>query len=118
MDIKRLSRSLSIRLQLITIVLSLVGIAFGVKSYLHIHENFGAEASQIFLRDLWLQLAVGVVLNVFASYIIYHIATKPLRSLGEVMRALVEGNLAIEVPYTDEGTEIGSMARKVEVFKK
>ena len=118
MDIKRLSRSLSIRLQAITIILSLVGIAFGVKSYLHIHENFGAEASQIFLNDLWLQLAVGVALNVFASYIIYHIATKPIRSLGEVMRSIVEGDLEIEVPYATEETEIGSMARKVEVFKK
>ena len=91
MSVKRLSRSLSIRLQAITIILSLVGIAFGVKSYLHIHENFGAASSQIFFNDLLWQLAVGIVLNVFASYIIYHIATKPIQSLGEVMRALANG---------------------------
>jgi len=118
MDIKRLSKSLSIRLQALTIILSLVGVGFGVKSYFHVHEKFGAEASQVFYNDLIIQLIVGVALNVVASYIIYHIATKPLRTLGEVMRALTEGNLDVEVPYVDQGTEIGSMARKVEVFKK
>jgi methyl-accepting chemotaxis protein len=118
MDIKRLSRSLSIRLQALTIMLSLVGVGYGVKSYLHVHEKFGADASQVFYNDLIIQLISGVVLNVVASYIIYHIATKPLRTLGEVMRALTEGNLEVEVPYVDQGTEIGSMARKVEVFKK
>lgn len=118
MDIRRLSRSLSIRLQSITIILSLVGIGYGVKSYLHVHEKFGAEASQVFYNDLIIQLISGIVLNVIASYIIYRIATKPIRTLGEVMRALTEGHLAVDVPYVAEGTEIGSMARKVEVFKK
>jgi methyl-accepting chemotaxis protein len=118
MSIKRLSRSLSIRLQAITIILSLVGIGYGVKSYFHVHEKFGAEASEVFFNDLIIQLLSGIVLNVLASYIIYHIATKPLRTLGEVMRGIVEGNLDIEVPYVKEETEIGSMARKVAVFKK
>jgi len=118
MSIKRLSRSLSIRLQAITIILSLVGIGYGVKSYFHVHEKFGAEASEVFFNDLIIQLLSGIVLNVLASYIIYHIATKPIRTLGEVMRSIVEGNLDVEVPYVKEETEIGSMARKVEVFKK
>ena len=47
MSIKRLSRSLSTRLQAITIVLSLVGIAYGVKSYLHVHEKFGVAKQPI-----------------------------------------------------------------------
>ena len=118
MNIKRLTSSLSTRLQAITIALSLVGIAFGVKSYVHIHANFSADASQMFFNDLLWQLAVGIVLNIVASYIIYRIATKPIRTLGEVMRTLVAGNLDVDVPYADEETEIGSMARKVEVFKK
>ncbi|MDE2336958.1 MAG: methyl-accepting chemotaxis protein, partial [Alphaproteobacteria bacterium] len=118
MDIKRLSKSLSVRLQTITIILSLVGIVFGVKSYLHIHKNFGADASQIFFNDLMLQLGVGIALNVLASYIIYHIATKPIRTLGEVMRGLTENRLDVDVPYVTQSTEIGSMARKVAIFKK
>lgn len=118
MAIKRLSGSLSVRLQAITIVLSLVGIAFGVKSYLHVYEAFGAEASEVFFSDLMIQLAVGVVLNILASYIIFNIATKPIRTLTAVMRNLSEDRLEQDIPYTKDGTEIGSMARKVEVFKK
>ena len=118
MNIKRLSRSLSIRLQALTIILSLVGVGYGVKSYLHVYKEFGAEHAEVFFNDLIIQLLSGIVLNVLASYIIYHIATKPIRTLGEVMRSLVEGNLDIEVPYVKQETEIGSMARKVEVFKK
>lgn len=118
MDIKRLSRSLSVRLQAITIILSLVGIGFGVKSYDHVHKDFGAEAAAVFFNDLMIQIAAGVALNILASYIIFHIATKPIRTLTEVMRNLSEGRLDHDVPYTKQGTEIGSMARKVEIFKK
>lgn len=115
---KRLCKSLSVRLQAITITLSLVGIFFGVKSYLHVKHEFGAEAGAVFYSDLMWQLAFGVALNIVASYIIYRIATRPIRTLGEVMRQITEEKLDMEVPYTAEETEIGSMARKVEVFKK
>ena len=118
MDIKRFISSLSVRLQTIAITLSLVGIAFGIKSYLHIHQTLGAEHSLALFHDLELQLIVSVALNVVASYFIYRIATKPLRTLGEVMRGLTENKLDAEVPYVKDATEIGSMARKVEIFKK
>jgi len=36
----------------------------------------------------------------------------------EVMRTLTDGNLDIEVPYVHQGTEVGSMARKVAIFKQ
>jgi len=117
-NIKRLSRSLSVRLQAVTIILSLVGIAFGVKSYLHAHEQFGAEAGEVFYNDILIQFAAGIALNVLASYIIFRIASNPLCTLVEVMRNLTEDRLETEVPYTDQGTEIGSLARKVEIFKK
>ncbi len=118
MDIKRFISSLSVRLQTIAITLSLVGIAFGIKSYLHIHQTLGEKHSLALFHDLELQLIASIALNVAASYFIYRIATKPIRTLGEVMRQLTENKLDVDVPYVRQGTEIGSMARKVEIFKK
>ena len=110
--------SLSFRLQLMTVVLSLVGVSFGIRDYLHVSEAFGAEGSAQMYQDVVLQIVIAVLFNLVCAYIIYHIVTKPVRTLGEVMRGLAEGRLNIEVPYTTQGTEIGSMARKVAVFKQ
>ncbi|MDR3450401.1 MAG: methyl-accepting chemotaxis protein [Alphaproteobacteria bacterium] len=114
----RLLHSLSFRLQLTTIVLSLVGVSFGVRGYIHNYDLLGAEKSMSLFYDLEWQIAIALIFNIGAAYIIYQIATKPVRVLGEVMRALTEGDTAIEVPYTKQGTEVGSMARKVAIFKQ
>ncbi len=114
----RLMNSLSFRLQLMTVVLSLVGVSFGIRSYLHVSEVLGAEGSVQMYQDLILQIIIALLFNGVCAYIIYHIATKPVRTLGEVMRGLAEGRLDIQVPYVTQGTEIGSMARKVAVFKQ
>ncbi len=118
MEIKRLMNSLSFRLQSVAIFLSFVGFAFGIKSYIHIRSKFGVEASDVFYDDLLWQLVVAILLNAIVAVILYRIATKPIRVLGEVMRSLTQGVLTVEVPYTDKPTEIGSMARKVAVFKQ
>jgi methyl-accepting chemotaxis protein len=110
--------SLSFRLQAITIILSLVGVGFGIKSFRHIRATFGIESSQVFLNDLVVQLIVAIMLNLIAAYIIFKIVTQPVKTLGEVMRSLTKNDLDIVVPYTQQMTEIGSMARKVEVFKQ
>ncbi|MDG1286362.1 MAG: methyl-accepting chemotaxis protein [Rickettsiales bacterium] len=114
----RLYRSLSFRLQLVAVFLSFVGVGFGLKSYLHIKEVFGTEASLEFWTDFQLQILIAILANILVTYIIYRIATKPIASLGEVMRDIADGKLDTKVPYTTEATEIGSMARKVEMFKQ
>ena len=118
MNLTRLFHSLSFRLQSVTIFLSIVGVAFGVKSYVHIRHTFGEEASQVFWSDLELQLVVATVVNVLVAIVLFRLVTQPIRNLTEVMRSLTENNLEIEVPYTKLGSEIGSMARKAEIFKK
>jgi methyl-accepting chemotaxis protein len=118
MSILRLSRSLSFQLQSAAIFLSLVGIGFAFKTYSHITHIFGAQAALPFMQDLHMQILAALVGNVVVGAVIYEIATKKIRNLGETMRNLTEGNLEIDVPYVAEGTEIGSMARKVEIFKK
>ena len=110
--------SLSARLQLLAILLSLVGVGFGIKSYLHIHEVFGQTAATQFYDDLVGQIIIAVLVNLLVGAIIYRIVTLPLRQLGGVMRQLAEGDLQVDVPYTASRTEIGSMARKVQVFKE
>jgi len=118
MQIYRLVRSLSFQLQTVMVFLSVVGVFFGVKSYYHIYHEFGEAASQPFFSDLMWQLVIAVVVNLAVARVVFHIITKPVRTLTEVMRALTENHFDIEVPYTSKGSEIGSMARKVAIFKK
>lgn len=114
----RFTYSLSVRLQALTISLSLVGILFAVRSYYHIYEQLGAEKSTTSFNDLMSQVVIAILFNVVAAYIIYNIATKPIRVLVEIMRSLTEGKLDADIPYTEKETEIGSMARKVLIFKQ
>jgi methyl-accepting chemotaxis protein len=118
MKISRFLNSLSFRLQSVAIFLSFVGFAFGIKSYVHIRQSFGVEASEVFADDLILQLIVAIILNIVVAVVLYRIATKPIKMLSEVMHALAEGEVRVEVPYTDKATEIGGMARTVEIFKQ
>jgi PAS domain S-box-containing protein len=43
--------------------------------------------------------------------------TRPIPQLSGVMSAVAEGELAVQVPYTERRNEIGAMARAVEVFR-
>jgi len=101
-----------------TIVLSLVGLFFGIKAYLHIEETFGDEKSVRFLSDLYWQIGIAVLFNTACAYFILTVVTKPISTIVEVMRSLTEGDLTVSVPYIKQQTEIGSMARKVEIFKQ
>jgi methyl-accepting chemotaxis protein len=114
----RLYKSLSVRLQSVAMFLSFVGVAFGLKSYFHIKDVLGEEKSQIFWNDFLLQIAIAILANAIVVIIIYKIVTKPIKQLGMSMEAITQGDLDIEVPYVKDGTEIGSMARKVEIFKQ
>ena len=118
MSYKKLLGSLSVRLQAVAIFLSFVGVAFGVKTYLHVNATFGAEAAQQFHTDLMLQIAVAVLVNGLVAAVLYQITTKPIKNLSEVMAHITENELDTEIPYTNQMTEIGGMARMVEVFKK
>lgn len=43
---------------------------------------------------------------------------RPLNGLTETMTVLADGNLAVDVPGSERGDELGAMARAVEVFKQ
>jgi methyl-accepting chemotaxis protein len=115
---KNIFKSLSVRLQVVAMFLSFVGVAFGLKSYLHIKDVFGREASLEFWADFELQIVIAILANAAVAYVIYQITTRPISGLGEVMETIAKGNYEIEVPYTTQSTEIGKMARMVETFRK
>jgi methyl-accepting chemotaxis protein len=114
---KRFFNSINVRLQVATIFLSLVGIFFGVKSYYHIYESLGAEASAPFLNDLLMQVFVAVFFNALVAFGILISLTRPISSLTDAMDALVKGNLDTEVPCQTIQNQLGSMARRVQHFK-
>lgn len=118
MSFSKLFASLSLRLQATAIFLSFVGIVFGVKSYLHVKQDFGAQAAELFYSDLILQIGVSIVLNILVAIVLYQITTKPIKNISEVMRKLTQNKLDVTVPYAAQATEIGEMARMVEIFKK
>lgn len=113
----RLYNGLSFRLQVAMVFLSLVGLAFGVKSYYHVREIFGAGSSAMFYNDLIVQIGIAVVINIVIAMLTYKTVTHPIIKLCEAMRHITENKLNTEIPYVSLGNEIGSMARKVQIFK-
>ncbi|MBN8542723.1 MAG: hypothetical protein J0M34_00475 [Alphaproteobacteria bacterium] len=114
----RFLSSLSTKLQFSLLFLSLVGVAFGVRSYLHVEGDFGAEAAHIFKLDLYKQIVAAIIVNALVGWYIHRNTTKRITNLAERMRDLTEGRLEIEVPYINSGDQIGSMARKVKIFQE
>ncbi|CUX30742.1 methyl-accepting chemotaxis protein [Agrobacterium genomosp. 13] len=54
----------------------------------------------------------------FGLYIGARQLSAPIRRVSEVMNAVADGNLDVDVPYLGQKDEIGEMAAAVEVFKK
>ena len=71
-------------------------------------------------QNLLMLVAVGgvalLVIGIMAL-LLSRVLTRPIPRLSEVMSAMAEGNLGVEVPYTERRNEIGAMARAVEVFR-
>lgn len=115
-SILRFFNSLTTRLQLATLLASLVGIFFSIKSYHRIHD-IHPDVADALLRDMEFQLYIAFVAQVFAWYIITKHVIQPIVTLIELMRQLGDNKYDVEVPYTDVGNQIGSFARKVKLFK-
>ena len=57
-------------------------------------------------------LLIGIM-----ALLLSRLLTRPIPRLSDVMSAVAEGDLAVQVPYTARRNEIGAMARAVEVFR-
>ncbi|WP_422378692.1 methyl-accepting chemotaxis protein [Roseibium sp.] len=60
---------------------------------------------------------IALVLAIGLGWLIGRSITGPVKSLTETMRSLADGTIDLEVAFTDRKSEIGSMARAVEVFR-
>ena len=60
---------------------------------------------------------IGLLIGVALAFAIAHSLIRPLRRLTAIMARLAGGDTAVEVPMRTLRTEIGDMARAVEVFK-
>ncbi|KRA44781.1 methyl-accepting chemotaxis protein [Devosia sp. Root635] len=70
---------------------------------------------------LGLILMVGGLVTVglgLVGLLLSRLITKPIPKLAGSMEAIAEGNYETEVPYTQQGNEVGAMARAVEVFRQ
>ncbi|WP_165772069.1 HAMP domain-containing methyl-accepting chemotaxis protein [Niveispirillum lacus] len=60
---------------------------------------------------------LSVLLGIGGSLIVARSITRPINSLTTTMGRLAEGDLSVNVGFTDNRDEIGDMSRAVEVFK-
>ncbi|NTH14253.1 HAMP domain-containing protein [Agrobacterium rhizogenes] len=63
-------------------------------------------------------MAVMAAFAVLAGFALYRGIAAPIASTTSVMRTLADGDLSVEIPFTDLKNELGEMARAVEVFKQ
>jgi len=71
-------------------------------------------------QTFWLILSVVIILIVSITALTVKISQSivaPLTKLKTSMMELVGGNLDVEIPYTDYGSEIGEMSGAVNIFK-
>ena len=80
-----------------------------------------AEGDAAVTNSDWVNLAGLIGLTGFAlfgGFALYRGIAEPVGSSTTVMRKLAEGDLDVDVPFTELKNELGEMARAVEVFKR
>ncbi|WP_150495192.1 methyl-accepting chemotaxis protein [Roseibium aquae] len=77
-------------------------------------EATQASAQTVFYSAAGGALAIAIVL----AFLIGRSITRPVQALTGTMKNLAEGNIDVSVPFAETGSEIGDMARAVEVFQR
>jgi methyl-accepting chemotaxis protein len=76
------------------------------------------ETAQASSRMTYLTVsAIALAMAIGLGWLIGRSITGPIKALTGTMRELAKGEIDIEVQFTDRKSEIGSMARAVEVFR-
>ena len=81
------------------------------------NSEAGAERRRVNGIDLGIGLFVVAVLAGLALFGAIAIAM-PIRRIGDVLRALAQGNKDVEVPYRGRSDEVGDNARAAQAFKE
>lgn len=69
-------------------------------------------------RNVLLTSLAGIVISLFFYILVVKSLTTPLARLQKTMAQVADGDLTTEVPYGKTRSEIGSMARAIQVFKE
>jgi len=115
--INRFLSSLTTRLQITTLLMSVVGILFSYTTYVSLKDLYPQTSEKLWF-DLQLQIGIALVAQVFAWFLISKLVIRPLVTLIEIMRQLSDNKFDIHVPFVKEPNQIGSFARKVNLFKE
>jgi len=84
-------------------------------------EELGVEvrkASQDSLVITLVVASISIILGALFALAIGRGISSPIKSITSAMKALADGNKAIEIPGRDHGHEIGEMSSAVEVFRQ
>jgi methyl-accepting chemotaxis protein len=72
------------------------------------------QARRLFL----MLLAAALVLAMAVTLAVVRMISRPVSGMTRAMTALASGDHSVDIPGTDRGDEIGSMAQAVQVFRK
>ena len=82
------------------------------------HADARVAASQRNLVLKLLFLAIGAAFGVTGFLVVSHRVMRPLGVIQTAMLKVARGELAIDVPYSDRGDEIGGLAQALVTFKE
>ncbi len=69
-------------------------------------------------RNRVMGLSIGIVCLAFLlSLVISNSISSPLKKMTETMKKLSDGDTSVEIPSTNDGSEVGAIAKSVLVFK-
>ena len=65
-----------------------------------------------------IQLSIAALFLGLIGWLVSRSFAKPVKSLGELMQKVSDGDTATDIPYQKRGDEIGDMSRTLDKFKK
>lgn len=115
---KHFFSSIAVKVQISLIILSLIGIGFSFYTFAQLTDLVDSQINSMLRFDVFLQICVALIFNIILGILIYDSITKPVKDLCGIIDEIASGNFDVEVPYTDNGSEIGDFAEKVNIFKE
>ncbi len=89
------------------------------KSELKRKNDAASAVTDTTITTSYVVLGIGALFALLLSvYVTVTQVVRPMRGLTDTMTVLADGNLAVDVPGSARGDELGAMARAVEVFKQ
>ncbi|MGU3325711.1 methyl-accepting chemotaxis protein [Methylobacterium mesophilicum] len=79
-------------------------------------ETLAQEARGVLIRNV-AALVVSGLLVALGLVALFGFVLRPIRTMTGTMQALADGDASVAVPLRDRDTEVGAMARTVQVFK-